>query len=158
CVEEQRQVRRAEALVRELLHPRSDRGPVGAGTVVEERRGGVGRSQPLRTQGGGEGAKRLVCQMLKLVGHERHCVKSAARRLSTFATPSARSRKSLTCSHDVSAISRQPWQAAPCRRRDSCGLAGSCCAHPGSLEQRRPISSAAFRCSAMCLPASTRPP
>src|SRR5262249_56722183 len=105
-------------------------------------RGSVGRSQPLRTQGGGEGAKRLVCQMLKLVGHERHCVKNSAPRLSTVATTSARSRKSLNCSHDVSAISRQPWQAAPCRKRDSCGLAGSCWAHTGSLEHTRPLSTA----------------
>ena len=35
----------------------------------------------------------------------------------TVGTTSARSRKSLRCSQLVSAISRQPWQAAPCSGR-----------------------------------------
>ena len=45
--------------------------------------------------------------------HNAQGRKNSAPNASTVADTSARSRNSLRCSQDVSAISRQPWQAAP---------------------------------------------
>ena len=44
----------------------------------------------------------------------------------------------MRISHEVSAISVQPWQEAPCSQRASIPSAGECWAQTGSLEQSAP--------------------
>src|SRR5262249_42881222 len=105
-----------------------------------------------------QGCKVSIGQQFKGVHHSSSVLKNSAPTSSTVGTTTARSRKSLCCSHDVSAISRQPWQAAPCRNRHSCWLWGSCWAQTGSLEHSRPSSRAVRRCRSICRPVSTRPP
>ena len=80
--------------------------------------------------------------------------KNSAPAASTVGTTSARSRNSLRRSHEGSAISRQPWQAAPLRKRSSCGSFGQCCAQTGSFEHRRASSRAA---SQVLVDAAARP-
>lgn len=46
---------------------------------------------------------------------DRCHIKNSTPTNSTVGTTKARSKKSLCCSHDVSEISRQPWQALPKR-------------------------------------------
>ena len=53
-------------------------------------------------------------------------------------TTRARSRESLRISQEVSAMSAQPWQAAPCSHRRSMLAPGACRAQSGSLEQSAP--------------------
>ena len=75
--------------------------------------------------------------------------KNAASAPSTVGTTSARSRKSLCCSHDVSAISRQPWQAARAGSGPA-GSARSCWAQTGSFGAQPASSRAARRCRSIC--------
>ena len=44
-------------------------------------------------------------------------------------------------------MSRQPWHAAPCRKRCSCGFGVWCWEHTGSLEHSSPISNAVRTCA-----------
>ena len=65
-------------------------------------------------------------------GFEGHGPKNSAFNASTVAVTSARSRNSLRCSQEVSAISRHPWHAAPF---SGCEFAVS----PQKAERVRPI-------------------
>ena len=96
---------------------------IGGDAELRERDGKSPRSACCRGQ--------LACgKWRKRVGHGAPARK-AAFGSQMVGTTRARSRKSLCCSQDVSAISRQPWQAAPCRNRRSCWFSGRAGRRPG---------------------------
>src|SRR5437867_2565736 len=116
------------------------------------------RRKAPRLDGPGKCPEVVVRKGKKLLAHVAMEVKNSTPRLPTVGTTRARSRNSLCCSHEVSAISTHPWQAAPWRKRCSCGFSGSCWAHTGSLEHSSPSSRAALRCSWILRPTWTSPP
>ena len=85
-------------------------------------------------------------------------LKNAALGESSVGTTRARSRNSLRISQDVSAISEQLWQAAPCSHLSSNPSFGLCWAQTGSLEHKAPARSARSRCDPILRACWTSPP
>jgi hypothetical protein len=114
---EQSQVLRVHALVVQLLQHSYNVASLGGRSIPLCRYRRERRMKTTGAQGSGQAVQVSVGQCAEGVHQTTSPRKKSAPSSSTVGTTRARSRKSLCCSQDVSAISRQPWQAAPCRNR-----------------------------------------
>jgi hypothetical protein len=105
---------------------------------------GIRRRDRAGIQRAGEATPQRIREIDERVDHAS-IGKNAVSSAPTMGTTRPRSRYSLRISHEVSAISAQPWHAAPWSQRPSMLAVGACCAQIGSFEHSDAMRSACSR-------------